>query len=102
MKSRLAAALAVSFALTSIAAPAFAETQFRTAAPQTFSAQELQQYGLDSNATERAMDLQRQGYEIRVLTPAEARQYQAGVTDNQWIWLGILAGVIIIAVAVSD
>jgi hypothetical protein len=102
MKSRLAAVLAVSFALTSIAAPAFAETQFRTAAPQSFSAQELQQYGLDSNATERAMDLQRQGYEIRVLSPEEAQQYQAGVTDNQWIWLGILAGVIIIAVAVSD
>ena len=48
------------------------------------------------------MDLQNQGYEIRVLSQEEAAQYQAGITDSQWIWLGILAGVIVIAVAVSD
>lgn len=102
MIRRFATAVAVSFALTSIAAPAFAETSFRTAAPQTFSAQELQQYGLDAAATERAIDLQNQGYEIRVLSEDEAAQYQAGITDNQWLMLGILAGVIIIAVAVSD
>lgn len=102
MKSRFVTALALSFALTSIAAPAFAETQFRTAAPQTFSSADLQTYGLDANATERALALQNQGYEIKVLTPEEAQQYQAGITDNQWIWLGILAGVIIIAVAVAD
>jgi hypothetical protein len=48
------------------------------------------------------MDLQAQGYEIRVLSAEEAQQYQAGITDNQWIWIGILVGVIVIAVAVSD
>lgn len=102
MIRRLATAVALSFALSTVAAPAFAETQFRTAEPQTFTAQELQTYGLDAQTTERAMDLQNQGYEIRVLSQEEAAQYQAGITDSQWIWLGILAGVIVIAVAVSD
>lgn len=105
MKSHLAAVAALGLAFAQLAAaPAYAEqagTQFRTAAPQTFSAQDLQRYGLDASAANRAVDLQRQGYQIKVLTPEEAQQYQAGITNNQWIWLGILAGVIIIAVAVS-
>jgi hypothetical protein len=102
MIRRFATAVAVSFALSSIAAPAFAETPYRTAEAQAFTAQELQAYGLDAATTQRAVDLQNQGYEIRMISEDEAAQYQAGVTDNQWIWLGILAGVIIIAVAVSD
>lgn len=102
MISRLTKAVAISFALASIAAPAMAQTEFRRAAPQNFSSQELQQYGLDAAATERAIELQNQGYDIRVLSEAEAANYQAGVTDNQWVLIGILAGVIIIAsVAVS-
>lgn len=102
MIRRTSTALALSFALASIAAPAVAQTEFRSAAPQNFSSQELQRYGLDAATTERAIDLQNQGYDIRVLSEAEAANYQAGVTDNQWVLIGILAGVIIIAsVAVS-
>lgn len=97
--TRFAAALAMSAAL--ITAPAFAETQFRAPEAQTFSSQELQSYGLDAAASDRAVALQEQGYEIRVLSEEEAAQYQAGITDNQWLLLGILAGVIIIAVAVG-
>jgi hypothetical protein len=100
MINRIAAAAALSLALTSVAAPAFAD-EFRTAAPQTFSASELQAYGLDASATQRAVELQQQGYEVRVLSEEEAAQYQAGITDNQWLLLGILAGVVIIAVAVG-
>lgn len=101
MKSRFIGAAALAFALAT--APAYAETaQFRSAAPQTFSAQELQSYGLSAEASNRAMALQEQGYEVRVLSQEEASQYQAGITDNQWLLLGILAGVIIIAVAVAD
>lgn len=102
MVRRFATAVAVSFALSTIAASAFAETPYRTAEAQTFSAQELQAYGLDSATTQRAVDLQNQGYEIRMISEEEAAQYQAGITDNQWIWLGILAGVVVIAVAVAD
>jgi hypothetical protein len=82
MTKRIAAAVALSFALASVT-PAFAEGSFRNAAPQNFSAQELQAYGLDADATQRAVDLQSQGYEIRVLSDEEAAQYQAGITDNQ-------------------
>jgi Flp pilus assembly protein TadB len=106
MKRGIAAALALCLALApTFAAPALAEeaaAQFRSPAPQKFSAQELQRYGLDARAAQRAVELQRQGYEVRVLSEEEAKQYQAGITDNQWILLGILAGVIVIAVAVSD
>ena len=100
MKSRFIGAAALAFALAT--APAYAETQFRSAAPQTFSAQELQSYGLSAEASNRAVALQDQGYEVRVLSQEEASQYQAGITDNQWLLLGILAGVIVIAVAVAD
>lgn len=101
MKPNFVSALALSAALTAATiTPSFA--QFRTAEPQTFSAQELQAYGLDANAAERGVALQEQGYEIRVLSDAEAQAYQAGITDNQWILLGILAGVIVIAVVVAD
>ncbi|MES1202016.1 MAG: hypothetical protein ABUS57_11280 [Pseudomonadota bacterium] len=100
MKTRLIGAVALALALASTSA--YAETaQFRTAAPQTFTATELQQYGLDASTAHRAEQLQAQGYQIKVLTPAEAQRYQAGISDNQWLLLGILAGVIVIAVAVN-
>ncbi|MEQ1492871.1 MAG: hypothetical protein ABL871_06785 [Terricaulis sp.] len=101
MKSRIFGAAALAVAL--VTAPAYAEqAQFRSAAPQTFSSQELQSYGLDANATARAEALQNEGYEIRVLSREEAEQYQAGITDNQWLLIGILAAVVVIAVAVAD
>ncbi|MGQ0534308.1 MAG: hypothetical protein ACT4OF_16690 [Caulobacteraceae bacterium] len=105
MKSRIAGAVALAFALAQLtAAPAYAEqaAQFRAAAPQVFTAQDLQSYGLSAEASERATVLQDQGYEIRVLSREEAEQYQAGITDNQWLLIGILAAVVVIAVAVSD
>lgn len=92
---------ALAFAL--VTAPADAEqAQFRAAAPQTFTTQDLQNYGLSAEASNRAMELQNQGYEVRVLSEDEARDYQAGITDNQWLLLGFLTGVIVIAVAVAD
>jgi hypothetical protein len=105
-KSHIAGAVALGLALTQIVAmPAYAEqaaVPFRSAAPQTFSANDLQAYGLSADASRRAVSLQQQGYEVKVLTPAEAEAYQAGISDNQWLLLGILAGVIVIAVAVAD
>ena len=101
MKPNFITALALSTALfAATATPSFA--QFRTAEPQSFTAQDLQAYGLDAEAAQRGVALQDQGYEIRVLSEEEAEAYQAGITDNQWLLLGILAGVIVIAVAVAD
>lgn len=101
MNLRFIGAAALAFALAT--APAYAEqAQFRSAAPQTFTSQDLQSYGLSADASARAVDLQNQGYEVRVLSEEEAQDYQAGITDNQWLLLGILAGVVIIAVAVAD
>lgn len=104
MKARLAGAVGAIFALAQVAAmPAYAEqSPFRAPEARAFSAADLQAYGMERAAADRAVALQDQGYEIRVLSQEEAANYQAGITDSQWIWLGILAGVIVIAVAVSD
>lgn len=100
MKLRLVRALALSFALTSIAVPAaFAETpaQFRAAAPQAFSAEDLQRYGLSSDDAAQVRSLQQQGYQVRVLTPEEAQQYTGGISNRTW-W--IIGGVVLIAAIV--
>lgn len=106
MKSKLVSALALSFALTTVAiAPAQANeaaSQFRAPAAQTFSSQDLQRYGMTAADADRAAAMQDNGYQVMVLTPEEADSYRAGITDNQWLLLGILAGVIVIAVAVAD
>jgi hypothetical protein len=87
-------------ALSQVAVPAYAQTletttQFRTAEPQAFTAEDLQRYGLDASETQRAMDLQAQGYQIVALTPEEAEAYQAGaISQTEWILIGI--GVLII------
>ncbi|MGD9979258.1 MAG: hypothetical protein AB7H66_16335 [Hyphomonadaceae bacterium] len=93
MKIRSSLAVAASLAL--LAAPAYAqEAQFRSATPQAFSAAELQQYGLAADDATRAIELQEQGYTIVALTPEEAEAYQAGITQTEWILIGI--GVLII------
>jgi hypothetical protein len=105
MKSRIVSAVALAFALSQVGvAAAYAEqtAPFRTAAPQTFSSEDLQRYGLSKEASARAEALQKDGYEVKVLSKEEAAKYQAGITDNQWLLLGILAGVVVIAVAVAD
>ncbi len=102
MKTCLAGAMALSFALTPLAAlPTQAEepvSQFRTVEPQTFTSEDLQRYGLSAEDAERAMALQEQGYEIMVLSPEEAEQYTAGITDTEWLLIGILILAVVIAV----
>jgi hypothetical protein len=106
MKPHAAAAAAVALALAAsqfAAMPAYAEqAAFRTAAPKAFSAEDLQRYGLNAEQRQRAADLERQGYRVMVLSHDEAKAYTAGITDSQWLLIGILAAVIVIAVAVAD
>lgn len=106
MKSKFVSAVALCFALTTVAvAPAQANeaaNQFRAPAAQSFSSQDLQRYGMTPADADRAAAMQDNGYQVMVLTPEEAENYRAGITDNQWLLLGILAGVIVIAVAVAD
>jgi len=96
---RLATTLALAFALSAVAPAAFAEEQFRTAEPQAFSQQELQQYGLSEADAAQVAAYQAQGYQVVVMSPEEAEQYQAGITTTQWLLIGLL--VVVVAVAVS-
>jgi hypothetical protein len=100
MKLRLASVLALSLAFTSMAAPiALAEeqAQFRAAAPQAFSAEDLQRYGLSADDATQVQALQAQGYQVRVLSAEEAEQYKAGISNRTW-W--IIGGVVLVAAIV--
>ena len=96
---RLATALAFALALSTVAPAAFAEPAFRTAEAQTFSQQDLQQYGLSAADAAQVAAYQEQGYSVVVMSPEEAQQYQAGITSTQWLLIGLL--VVVVAVAVS-
>jgi hypothetical protein len=101
MKFRLATALALSLAFTQAAPAAFAQepVQFRTVAPQVFTAEDLQRYGLRADDAAQVSALQRQGYQVRVLTPEEAAQYQAGISNRTWWIIGAVVVVAAIVVA---
>lgn len=106
MKFRLASALALSLAFTQlVAAPvAFAQepAQFRSAAPRSFSTEELQRYGLSGADAEQVAAYQDAGYQVQVISQEEADAMYAGqFSDRQWLVLGVIAVVVIVAVAVS-
>jgi hypothetical protein len=103
MKLGLASAIALSLAFSQIAAPvAFAQqtAQFRTAAPTAFSTVDLQRYGLSAEDAAQVATLQQQGYQVRVLTPEEASQYKAGMSNRTWWIIG--AVVVIAAVVIAN
>jgi hypothetical protein len=110
MKVRFISALALSLALSQIAASAAsaaeASTQlahFRTAAPQTFSAGDLQRYGLGAQDAAKVASLQAQGYHVSVMSPEEARQYHAGdMSRTTWLLIGAAAIIVIVAVAAGN
>jgi hypothetical protein len=105
MKSTIASTIALAFAAAQfVAMPAYAEqpATFRSVEAQKFSSADLQRYGMSQAAADHGAALQDQGYKVMVLSKDDAAKYQAGISDNQWILLGILAGVIVIAVAVAD
>jgi hypothetical protein len=95
MKIRLIGALAATLALSQFSVAAYADpvqasAQFRTVAPQAFTVEELQFYGLDADAATRAEALQAQGYQVLVLTPEEAGNYRAGAfSQTEWILIGV-------------
>lgn len=98
---RIAAAVAFGLAMTSFAPVALAQepAQFRTVEAQAFTTAELQQYGLSAEDAAQVAAYQDQGYNVVVMTPEEAAQYEAGITNTQWLLIGLL--VVVVAVAVS-
>src|SRR5512145_1473075 len=89
MKIRSICAAAAGLALAPYGAAAYAEeppAQFRMVAPQSFTAEDLERYGLDAEAAERGVALQQQGYKIVALTPEQAEAYTAGnISTQEWI-----------------
>jgi Spy/CpxP family protein refolding chaperone len=98
----LAASLALSQVAISTASAETAATHFRSAPAQTFSQADLQRYGLSSEQAARGAELQRQGYQVQVMTQEEAQRVHGGqISYNTWIIIGVVA-LIVIAVAVSN
>lgn len=99
----IASAIALSFAIASMAAPAaYAQepASFRTAAPQAFSTDELQRYGLSADDAAQVADLQAQGYEVQVMTAEEAAAVTGGQFSNtQWLVIGIIVVLVVVAIA---
>lgn len=101
---KLATAVALTFALSSVVAPAaYAEqtaSQFRTVAPRAFSGQELQSYGLTAQDSAQIEALQAQGYQVQVIGADEANR-SAGQMSTMWWIIGAVV-VVAIIVAVAD
>ena len=99
---RLITALALGVAFTSFAPLAMAQQQteqFRAVEPQAFTTAELQQYGLSAGDAAQVAAYQDQGYEVVVMSPEEAQQYQAGITNTQWLLIGLLVVVVVVAIS---
>ena len=102
MKLRVPAAIVASLAL-SMAAPAAAFAQeapspFRSVEAQSFSAADLQRYGLTDEQIAAVESYQQQGYEVQVMTPEEAAEYTGGMTTNNLLAIvGLVAIVVVVA-----
>jgi len=101
MKFITKAALALGLAAAPVAAAQAQTAEFRAPAPQTFSAAELQSYGLSENEIATVQDYEKAGYRIELLTPEEAEAYNAGLSNNNILALiGLVAIVVVVAAAV--
>ncbi len=104
MKFAIKAALALSLAAAPIAPVAFAETPaspFRSVAPQTFSADDLQRYGLTQDEAATVQSYQEQGYQVQLLTPEEAEAYNAGLSNTNILAIvGLVVIVLVVAAAI--
>jgi len=101
MKLRLASALALSLAFTSVSAPvAFSQepsSQFRSVEARTFSNDELQRYGLSADDASAVSAYQDAGYTVQTITAEEAAQYNAGqFTNRQWLVIGLVVIVVVV------
>jgi hypothetical protein len=101
MRKSLIGALVLALALSQagISTASAAASPFRTAQPQSFSAADLQRYGLDAEAAQKAAALQSKGYHLKVLSDDEAQKVRAGyLSTTTWIVI-VVAAVVIVAVA---
>lgn len=95
------AALALGIAVAPVAAASAQAEQFRAPAPQSFSAEELQSYGLSENEISTVQSYEKAGYRIELLTPEEAEAYNAGLTNNNILAIiGLVAIVVVVAAAI--
>jgi len=80
-----------------------AASHFRTAVAQTFSAADLERYGLNAADAAKVSDMQAQGYHVQVVSPQDAQRYHAGAWGSHTWWIvGGIIVVVAIAVAASN
>ncbi|MFN4184886.1 MAG: hypothetical protein ACK4M6_08860 [Hyphomonas sp.] len=101
MKLRVPAAIAASLALSLAGPVAFAQeapSPFRSVEAQSFSANDLQRYGLSDEQIATVESYQQQGYEVQVMSVEEAAEYTGGMsTNNVLAIIGLVAIVIVVA-----
>lgn len=101
MKLRVPAAIAASLALSLAAPVAFAQeapSPFRSVEAQSFTANDLQRYGLSDEQLATVESYQQQGYEVQVMSAEEAAEYTGGMTTNNVLAIvGLVAIVVVVA-----
>lgn len=103
MKARLLTALALSLALSQFAvttASAEQASHFRSAPAQTFSAADLQTYGLSRADAAHVASMQAQGYHVQVVSPEQAARMHGGNWGDHRTWW-IVGGIIVVVAIVA-
>lgn len=100
------ACAAAAAAALAIAQTAYAETPSRPAfhspAPSAFSQSDIASYKLDAETAAKAEQYRKDGYQVMALTPDKLEASKAGLNNTTWIIIGVVALVVIIAVAASN
>jgi hypothetical protein len=98
MKLTTVAAIAAAFSMQigSMQAAVADTASFRTAAPSSFSADDLARFKLDPATAAKVEQHRKAGHRIMVMTPQELEAARAGQAANGWVILGVLAAVVVV------
>jgi hypothetical protein len=103
MKLTAAAAIAAAFSMQigsmQVAVANTTTASFRTAAPSSFSADDLARFNLDPATAAKVEQHRKAGHAVMAMTPEELEAAKAGQASTTWIVLGVLALVVVVAVA---
>ena len=97
----VAAAAAMLLAQTAYA-EAPSRAAFRSPAPTAFSQSDVASYKLDAGTAAKVEQYQKDGYQVMALTPDQLASARAGLNNTTWIIIGVVALVVIVAVAANN
>jgi len=76
-----------------------AQSTFRSPTPMAFSQSDIASYKLDAATSAKVEQYRQEGYQVTALSPDQLESAKAGLNNTTWIIIGVVALVVIIAVA---